>query len=175
MAGQEVASGSGSDYVVGTSGQLRFRAWREARHAHRCRIPFGGWAAAGLLGCRASWPCAGRAVVLVKNVVFVPWLRRVGRAAELKLSGAGRDATVWGRKRRTRPLGPLVTSGFLHNIYVTPPSAAVRPSREIAMVRTCIRSSPAIPVRNGSMGSLPLPAGPQRLPSGNPQAARSRS
>ena len=28
------------------------------------------------------------------------------------------------RKRRTRPLGPLVASGFLHNIYVTPEFSA---------------------------------------------------
>ena len=54
------------------------------------------------------------------------------------------------------------------------PSAGLCSLREVAMVRTCIRSSRAIPICNASTGSLPFPSGPRRLASGNFQAAWSR-
>ena len=57
------------------------------------------------------------------------------------------------------------------NPSVGSPSAGVSSSREIAMVRIFIRSSPAVPICNGSTGSLPFPSGPRRLPSGSRRAA----
>ena len=43
------------------------------------------------------------------------------------------------------------------------------------MAGTFIRSSPAVPICSGSVGSLALSSGPRRPPSGNPQAAWPRT
>ena len=59
---------------------------------------------------------------LVKRFVDVSWRRGAGRAAELKLSGGGRDAAERGRKRRTRlsanrpPLSSHTAFTQLHDI-----------------------------------------------------------